>query len=462
MNMKKIFYILAGLMLPIALLVGCTPEAAAPLDLDGDTWLLELKVSGYEAEIDSKAKTAVISVPETFDDSKMIVESIVVSEGAEASVKEGDVLNLTSPRQITVRNGDAFLNYTVSTLHDKAVIDEFVLNGTYKGTIDQANRTITVRVPSTENVAAMSVNMTYKDGTVSDPENGAVVDFTNPVEFKVTYKTSTSVYKVTVIASDNPAALYVGLATSLEGLGSEEFTAASWMIENVTDAQYASFDDIAAGRVDLSECQVIWWHLHIDGGIDNLDKFDAAAGASLGAVAKLKEYYNNGGHFLLSRFATYYAVKLGATKDGRNPNNCWGGSETAPEVVGGPWDFRINDHADHPLYDGLITNGDMLYMFDAGYGVTNSTCQWHIGTDWGGYADYDTWRNDHGGVDLGYGGDGAIVVWEYPAAEGRGHIVCIGSGCYDWYAHGIDVSADQYHSNVSQMTTNAFNYLKTK
>ena len=81
MNMKKIFYILAGLMLPIALLVGCTPEAVAPLDLDGDTWLLELKVGGYEAEIDSKAKTAVISVPETFDDSKMTVESIVVSDG---------------------------------------------------------------------------------------------------------------------------------------------------------------------------------------------------------------------------------------------------------------------------------------------------------------------------------------------------------------------------------------------
>ena len=87
------------------------------------------------------------------------------------------------------------------------------------------------------------------------------------------------------------------------------------MIDNVNDAQYASFDDIVAGNVDLSECKVIWWHLHIDGGIDNLDKFDAAAGASLGAVAKLKEYYQNGGDFLLTRFATYYAVKLGATKD---------------------------------------------------------------------------------------------------------------------------------------------------
>ena len=274
-------------MLTLPLLVGCTPEAAAPLDLDGDTWLLELKVGGYDAEIDSKAKTAVIAVPETFDDAMMTVEKITVSEGAEASVKEGDVLNLTCPRQITVRNGDAFLNYTVSTLHDKAVIDEFVLNGAYKGTIDQTNRTITVRVPSTENVAAMSVSMTYKEGTVSEPENGAVVDFTNPVEFKVTYNTSTSIYKVTVIASDNPAALYVGLAPSIEGLGLEEFTAAKWMIDNVNDAQYASFDDIVAGNVDLSECKVIWWHLHIDGGIDNLDKFDAAAGASLGAVAKL-------------------------------------------------------------------------------------------------------------------------------------------------------------------------------
>ena len=45
-SMKKIFHIFAGLMLTLPLLVGCTPEAAAPLDLDGDTWLLELKVGG--------------------------------------------------------------------------------------------------------------------------------------------------------------------------------------------------------------------------------------------------------------------------------------------------------------------------------------------------------------------------------------------------------------------------------
>lgn len=460
--MKHIFRKIVSLILPLAVMVGCTQNETKPLDLSGETYLLELEVGGYKADVDSKTKTAVISVPETHDDSRMTVDKIVVSEGAEADIKAGDVLNLDYPHVVTVRNGDAVLDYTISTLHDKATIDEFLLDGTYKGVIDESTRTIIVRVPTSANLSAMTVNMTYKAGTVSDPENGAVVDFTKPVTISVTYKTSTTVYTVNVIASDNPAALYIGLAPTIDGLGFEEFTAASWMLNNIENSQYASFDDIVEGNVDISECKVIWWHLHIDGGIDNMGKFDNAAPASLNAVAKLKEYYQNGGHFLLTRYATYYAVKLGATKDGNNPNNCWGQSETSAETAGGPWDFRIQGHNDHPLYEGLITNGDMLYCFDTGYRTTNSTCQWHIGSDWGGYADYDTWRNNHGGVDLGYGGDGAIVVWEYPASEGKGHVLCIGSGCYDWYAHEVDITNDRYHSNISNMTLNAFNYLKSK
>lgn len=108
-----------------------------------------------------------------------------------------------------------------------------------------------------------------------------------------------------------------------------------------------------------------------------------------------------------------------------------------------------------------VANGDvyMDYTCDAGYRITNSTAQWHIGSDWGGYPDTATWRELHGGIDLGYGGDGAIVAWEYPTADGKGGIVCIGSGCYDWYAFGVDASADKYHGNVATMTENAINYL---
>ena len=71
----------------------------------------------------------------------------------------------------------------------------------------------------------------------------------------------------------------------------------------------------------------------------------------------------------------------------------------------------------------------------------------------------DDWRNLHGGLDLGYGGDGAVVVWEYPENAAGGRIVCIGSGAYDWYSFDVDASADQYHGNVATMTQNAINYL---
>ncbi|WP_156148559.1 DUF4960 domain-containing protein, partial [Bacteroides intestinalis] len=56
----------------------------------------------------------------------------------------------------------------------------------------------------------------------------------------------------------------------------------------------------------------------------------------------------------------------------------------------------------------------------------------------------------------------AIVAWEYLSEGSRGSIVCIGSGCYDWYAYGIDASADKYHGNVAKLTKNAIDYLTGK
>ena len=56
-----------------------------------------------------------------------------------------------------------------------------------------------------------------------------------------------------------------------------------------------------------------------------------------------------------------------------------------------------------------------------------------------------------------YGGDGAIVAWEFPATGSKGKILCIGSGCYDWYS--IDEVPSHYHDNIGKMTMNAFNYL---
>lgn len=440
---------------------GCDDDNTSDLRLDGDAWLTSFSLDGYEGIIDNTGKTVTVGVPETYDARAMEVTAITASEGATTSMNVGDVADFSLPQSVRVVNGDAYFEYTVSVKHDEARITSFRANG-YIGTINEANHTISVRVPSSTDVTAMTTEITTTEGATVTPASGQAVDFTNPVEFTVTYNTATAVYTVTVIKSDAPGAVYVGLPATIDELGPEERAAADWMLLNIANSQYVSFEDLRTGNVDLSECKLMWWHMHADYGIDNMDKFDAAAPSALSAVPAVKEYYDNGGSLLLSRYATYYAVKLGATADGANPNNCWGNAEESGETITSPWSFFVDGHEDHPIYSGLVTTIDGkqgIYTCDTGYNITNTTCQWHIGSDWGGYPTLDDWRNLHGATDLGYGGDGAVVVWEYPANAAGGKILCIGTGTYDWYAHGVDTSTDRYHGNVATLTLNAINYL---
>lgn len=444
---------------------GCSDDNRSDLQLNGDTWISSFVLDSYPGVIDRAAKTITVAVPEVYDTNAMTVTALECSDGAQASVSVGDVLNFSFTQVVRVTSGDVFMDYAVAIKHDEAKILSFKLNDVYAGVIDQTKRNITVRVPGSVNVKNLVPAITTSEGAVVTPASGMAIDFTNPVDFTVTYNTASAVYRVTVIPTDAPSAVYVGLAASMDLLNSEEKEAATWMLNTIANSQYISFEDVQAGRVDLSECKLMWWHLHIDGGIDSMSKFDAAAPSAVNALVKMKELYANGMNLLLTRYATYYAAKIGATLDGNNPNNCWGQSEETGEITGGPWSFSMKGHEDHPLYQNLIMVNDEtsnVYTCDTGYRITNSTAQWHIGSDWGGYADNEIWRQNTGGVDLGYGGDGAIVAWEYLPTDTKGGIVCIGSGCYDWYAFGVDVSADRYHDNVARMTENAINYLTSK
>lgn len=451
------------IVLSLVFMVGCDDDNTSDLQLSGQTWLKVLQLDDFQGIVDNTTKTVVVGVPIDYDTDAMEVTAIEVSEGAEASMKVGDVANFSFPQTIKVTNGSAFLNYTVTVKHDEARIVSFKLNNSYSGIIDEENLSILVRVPTGVDVTNLIPTVEVTEGAQVLPASGQAVDFTNPVEFTVTCQSAKSVYTVTVEQSDSPSAVYVGLASSLDELNLEEKEAATWMMKNIPNAQYLSFEDVRTGRVDLSDCKVMWWHLHIDGGIDSMDKFEAAAPAAVQAVAKLKEYYENGGSLLLTRFATFYAAKLGITKDGNAPNNCWGQSEESGEITTGAWSFFVTSHEDHSLYQGIelvtIDGKKGIYACDAGYRITNSTAQWHIGTDWGGYDTLDAWETNHGGLSLGYGGDGAVVVWEYLPTETTGGVLCIGSGCYDWYSYGVDVSADSYHGNVAKLTQNAINYL---
>ena len=457
--MKKILFMLMAILA----LTACSDDNVSDLNLSGSCSITELALDNYDGAIDKTTRTITVRVPETYDISQMSVTKLSLSDGAKSNVNVNDQLNMSTPQAVHVTNGDAYLYWTIKAQRDEAKITSFKINDTYVGTINEDTKTIMVYVPASLDIKNLTPTIAYSENATISPASGIAADFTNPVTYTVNNNTASNTYTVTVKQIDKPQALYVGLAQSMDELNIEEKTACNWMLQTVPNSLYASFTDIKNGSIDLSDCKVIWWHFHKDGGVDGKSNFEKAAPEALEAIPQLKDFYKNGGSFLFTRYATNMPGELGIAKNGGVPNNCWGQVEADAETCNGPWDFKMKGHTDHALYQNLVKGDDAncVYTTDTGYRITNSTVQWHIGSDWGGYADYAAWREATGGIDLGYGGDGAIVVWEFPAEGTSGKTLCIGSGCYDWYSVNENYT-EKFHKNIAIMTANAFKYLTNK
>lgn len=443
----------------------CSDDNVSDLQLSGDCMVESIALDNYEGIINLASRSIVVRLPEVYETSAMQVTKLSISNGASCNVKQGETLNLDAAKVLKVKNGDVFLNWTLSVLHDEARITSFVINDIYQGTIDQTAKTITVYVPGSIGLTSLVPTIVYSQNASITPASGVAQDFTNPVTYTVKNNSAEATYTVKVIAIDKPKALFIGEPSSMNDLDPEAKAACQWMLGNVPGTLYASFADVEANTVDLSECKVIWWHYHFNGGVDGHDQFVAKAPYALSAVNQLRQYYENGGAFFLTRYATNLPSFIGATGDDEwtTPNNCWGQDEDGAELCGGPWSFRIFDGMNnHPMWQGLVQgdNPQEVYCTDAGYHITNSTAQYHIGTDWGGYDNHAAWETRTGGKILGVGGDGAVVAWEYPAKDGKGGIICIGSGCYDWYSYTYEPGyTEKFHKNIEIMTQNAFNHL---
>lgn len=443
----------------------CSDDNVSDLQLSGDCMVESIALDNYEGIINLASRSIVVRLPEVYETSAMQVTKLSISNGASCNVKQGETLNLDAAKVLKVKNGDVFLNWTLSVLHDEARITSFVINDIYQGTIDQTAKTITVYVPGSIGLTSLVPTIVYSQNASITPATGVAQDFTNPVTYTVKNNSAEATYTVKVIAIDKPKALFIGEPSSMNDLDPEAKAACQWMLGNVPGTLYASFADVEANTVDLSECKVIWWHYHFNGGVDGHDQFVAKAPYALSAVNQLRQYYENGGAFFLTRYATNLPSFIGATGDDEwtTPNNCWGQDEDGAELCGGPWSFRIFDGMNnHPMWQGLVQgdNSQEVYCTDTGYHITNSTAQYHIGTDWGGYDNHAAWETRTGGKILGVGGDGAVVAWEYPAKDGKGGIICIGSGCYDWYSYTYEPGyTEKFHKNIEIMTQNAFNHL---
>lgn len=449
----------------ICVLTACSDDQASDLQLNGDCMVEAIELDNYEGTIDLASRSIVVRLPEVYDASAMKVTKLTLSKGALCNIVQGETLNMDAAKVLKVKNGDVSIDWTLRILHDEARITQFVINDIYQGSIDQNTKSITVYVPGTVDVTNLVPTVTYSTNATVTPASGVVQNFSSPVTYQVINNSAESTYTVTVIAISKPSALFLGSAATMNDLDPEAKAACEWMMGNVANSLYASFADLKAGTLDLSECKVIWWHYHVDGGVDGHDIFMAKATDALDAKNELRSFYENGGSMLLTRYATNLPSFIGVTGDDEwtTPNNCWGQNEDVAELCGGPWSFRIfGGQNDHPLWQNLIAgdNADEVYCTDAGYHITNSTAQYHIGTDWGDYPDHAAWEGRTGGKILGVGGDGAVVAWEYAAKEGKGGIICIGSGCYDWYSYTYEAGyTEKFHKNIETITQNAFNHL---
>ena len=459
-KVSKVLTILPLTFYFLLLLASCSSDNLSDLQLAGDCTIESIELDGqYKGVIDPVSRTIKVKVPVTLTDkSAMKVTGLNISEGAKANISLGDVVDFSGAKVMHITRGDLYLDWTKS----------FIINDTYKASINEEEHTITAFLPSTVDIKKAVPTIIFSEDATISPLSGVQTDFSDPVTYTVTDNTATSTYVATIKTVSAPSAIFLGgaKATTMDELNPEEKEACKWMLANVENSMFVSWDELKAGNVDLSKCKVIWWHWQNQPSETIGDFESAATSTAMGALNILSDFYKNGGSFILSRAAVNFAAKLGAIKDNRCANNCWGASDDGGDVIsaGGEWGFQMKD-ASHPLWQGMILKDGEIKTTDAGYTISNCTSQWGL---WGDYDKFDQpytvghekWMKLTGGRILGHGGDGAISVWEAPAANGqfgKGGIICFGSGCYDWYSPTPYTS--HYHDNVGKMTANAFNYL---
>ena len=154
--MKAYIYNLCTWLMVIGMFAmpGCDKdEKTSGFLLDVDTYIEKIVFDeNYEGVIDNKEASITVNVPYGYDVKAMTVSQLVLSEGAEASIKENDKLNLNFPQNVRVTNGDAYFDYTVNVNYCTANILSFKLNDTYQGNINNEAGKIIVYVPENADV----------------------------------------------------------------------------------------------------------------------------------------------------------------------------------------------------------------------------------------------------------------------------------------------------------------------
>ena len=457
--MKKIYNIICVALLGM-LAMACNEENISDLDVSGDCSVEALTLDGkYEGIINAQTRTIKVKVPVDFTAKEaMTVSTLSISKGAKANIAQGEKVNFEAPKNLHVTNGDLYLDWTINVKNDEARILSFIINGTYKASVDEATKTITAKLPASVDVTKIIPTIEVTEDAVISPKSGVATDFSDPVTYTVTDNTASETYTVIVEKVTAPEVIFLGSngAQKMEDLCGEEQEACKWMLANVDNSMFVSWEELRNGAVDMSKCKLVWWHWQ-NQPTENIGDFEnGAKNTAMACINVLQDHYKNGGAFILSRAAINFAAELGAVKDQLCANNCWGSSDDGGEIIGGSWDFPVKDESCY-LWEGII-GGFPVKTLDANYQISNCVSQW--GKWFHNDGDLNVWEEKTGCKVLAHGWDMAVTMWECPAADGtfgKGGIICFGSGCYDWYSP--NPFEENFHKNMGIITGNAINHL---
>jgi len=349
-------------------------------------------------------------------------------------------------------------------------IKSFSVNG-IEGVIDEAKKTVTVTVESSDNIDVSDVSPAIElpAGATITPAITTDMDFTSPVEFTIV---NGNIYtKYTIIVSEKFYFAFLGEPASVNAMTIEDDKkAAEWFLAQYSDGEYVSFSQIADGSVDLSKYDAVWYHS--DQGTrpcwpDAQMLYGVADNPTI--VSKLKEYYDNGGNILLTNFAGSLVDEIGIVSEAKYaPNNAFGDIEANPDSYNwGDWDLKWYASLESSLASGLNFKSDdptKFIMLPNGVARRNRTNQYNV-ADWTDYAVggstiservsyFETVNSCKVMVTNWNSEEINMVVWD--KHDGKGAAIFIGSGTYDWYAEN---DVENTAGNREKLTSNSLTYL---
>ena len=160
----KILYIFCACLACCGLasmLSSCSDDNISDLELSGNCMIDQLSLDNFEGIIDLPSRSILVRLPEVYETSAMTITSLKMSDGAVCNVRQGETINMDAAKVLHVKNGDVYMDWTLSVLHDEARITSFVINDIYTGSIDQETKSIVVYIPATLDITNLVPTITY-------------------------------------------------------------------------------------------------------------------------------------------------------------------------------------------------------------------------------------------------------------------------------------------------------------